>query len=199
MAKRRPNRPALPAKRDAAAQPSVAPEGDATPPRYEEFLTDWKARIRSAQGRAALAVNAELVQLYWSIGRDILVRQQEQGWGAKVIDRLANDLAKAFPGIEGFSARNLKYMRALAQAWPDPSIVQQVVAQIPWGHNVRLLDSVKDAAAREWYARQTIQHGWSRAVLVHQIESDLFGCQGKALNNFDRTLPAPIPTSSANC
>jgi predicted nuclease of restriction endonuclease-like (RecB) superfamily len=92
---------------------------------------------------------------------------------------------------KGFSSRNLKYMRAFAEAWPDNTFVQQVVAQIPWGHNVRILDYVKDPPEREWYMRQTIQHGWSRNVLVHQIESALYRRQGKALTNFDRTLPAP--------
>ena len=158
---------------------------------YDEFLRGLKERIRNAQLHAALAVNRELVLLYWQIGRDILVRQQEQGWGAKVVDRLAADLRRAFPAIKGFSSRNLKYMRALAEAWPDETFVQQVVAQIPWGHNVRILDYVKDPSEREWYIRQTIQHGWSRNVLVHQIESGLYRRQGKALTNFDRTLPAP--------
>src|SRR5262249_17969932 len=100
-------------------------------------------------------------------GRDILARQREYGWGAKVIDRLAGDLRREFPGMEGFSPRNLKYMRAFALAWPEEPIVQQLVAQIPWGHNVRLLDQVKDRLAREWYVKETIQHGWSRNVLVH--------------------------------
>src|SRR5262245_39918389 len=119
-------------------QPALQPDG------YEEFLRDLKQRIRNAQVRAALAVNRELVLLYWQIGRDILARQQEHGWGAKVIDRLAADLRQAFPDTQGFSPRNLKYMRAFAEAWPDEPIVQQVVAQIPWGHNVRILDYVKD-------------------------------------------------------
>lgn len=158
---------------------------------YDEFLRGLKERIRNAQLHAALAVNRELVLLYWQIGRDILVRQQERGWGAKVVDRLAADLRRAFPEIQGFSSRNLKYMRAFAEAWPDDTFVQQVVAQIPWGHNVRILDYVKDSSEREWYMRQTIQHGWSRNILVHQIESGLYRRQGKALTNFDRTLPAP--------
>lgn len=158
---------------------------------YEEFLRDLKERIRGAQVRAALAVNRELVSLYWNVGRDILTRQQQLGWGAKVIDRLAADLRHAFPELKGFSPRNLKYMRALAEAYPDEQLVQQVVAQIPWGHNVRLLDAVNDPAEREWYLRQAIEHGWSRSVLVHQIESGLYNRQGKALTNFERTLPVP--------
>lgn len=158
---------------------------------YDEFLRDLKERIRNAQVRAGLAVNRELVLLYWQTGRDILVRQQEQGWGAKVVKRLAADLRRAFPDMKGFSPRNLKYMRALAEAWPDKTFVQEVLAQITWYHNITILDKVASPAEREWYVRQTIQHGWSRNVLVHQIESRLYRRQGKALTNFDRTLPAP--------
>src|SRR6195256_3100318 len=158
---------------------------------YDSFLQELKDRIRSAQVRAALSVNRELVVLYWSIGRDILSRQKNEGWGAKIIDRLSEDLAKAFPEMRGFRARNLKYMRAFAEAYPDQGFVQQVVAQLPWGHQVRILDSVKGAKQREWYIRQAVQGGWSRNVLVHQIETNLFDRQGHALTNFDKTLPAP--------
>ena len=159
---------------------------------YDEFLRDLKERIRRAQVQAVLAVNRELVLLYWQIDRDILTRQQQQGWGAKVIDRLAADLRDSFPEMKGFSPRNLKYMRAFTKDYPDEQFVQQVVAQIPWGHNVRILDAVKDLAEREWYIRQTIQHGWSRDVLVHQISSGLYHRQGKAITNFDRI---PLPQS----
>src|SRR5438874_908028 len=159
---------------------------DRTPEGYDDLLHDLKERIRGAQVRAALAVNRELVLLYWQIGREILERQRERGWGARVIDRLATDLGRAFPEMRGFSPRNLKYMRAFAQAWPDEPIVQQAAAQIPWFHNCVLLDKVKSPAEREWYVRQAIQYGWSRNVLVHQIESGLYQRQGKALTNFDR-------------
>ena len=163
---------------------------DLTPQGYDAFIGELKERIRTAQVRAALAVNRELVRLYWSIGRDILNRQELQGWGAKIIDRMAADLSHAFPEVTGFRVRNLKYMRALAEAYPDPEFVQQLVAQLPWGHNVRLL-AVKDAAEREWYLRKAVEHGWSRNVLIHQVESGLYARQGKALTNFSRTLPAP--------
>jgi predicted nuclease of restriction endonuclease-like (RecB) superfamily len=163
----------------------MLPEG------YDALLRSLKERVRSAQLRAFLSVNRELVLLYWGIDRDILARQNEHGWGAKIIDRLALELRREFPDITGFSPRNLRYMRALAEAWPDEPIVQQLVAQIPWGHNVRILDYVKNASEREWYVRATIQNGWSRNVLVHQIESGLFRRQGKASTNFTRTLPAP--------
>ena len=128
--------------------------------------------------------------LYWQIGRDILARQNQAGWGAKIIDQLSKDLHHDFPEVQGFSPRNLKYMRAFAEAWPDELIVQQLVAQIPWGHNVRILDHVKDPAEREWYARQTVENGWSRNVLVIHIEAGLFRQQGKAQTNFKQTLPA---------
>jgi len=138
---------------------------------YDDLLLEIKRRIQTAQVRAALAVNRELVLLYWQIGRDILTRQQEQGWGARVIDRLAADLKNAFPEMKGFSRTNLLYMRAFADAYPEEAFVQQVVGQMPWGHNIRILDFVKDADEREWYIRSTQEHGWSRNVLVLQIES----------------------------
>jgi predicted nuclease of restriction endonuclease-like (RecB) superfamily len=156
---------------------------------YDAFLQSLKERIRTAQVKAALSVNRELVLLYWQIGHDIIERQQQQGWGAKVIDRLAQDLKRSFPEMGGFSARNLKYMRAFAAAYPDAATVQAVVSQIPWGHNVRLLDAVKDPEARLWYAQQTIEQGWSRNVLLLQIEKGLYECQGGAVTNFQRTLP----------
>lgn len=161
------------------------------PADYDAFLQHLRARIRDARLRAALAVNSELVLLYWRIGQDILARQHQQGWGAKIIDRLARDLRVSFPEMRGLSPRNLKYMRAFAEAWPDEPFVQQVVAQIPWGHNVRILDYVREQPAREWYIRKTIEHGWSRSVLVHQIESRLRDRQGAAITNFSRTLPTP--------
>src|ERR1019366_524273 len=157
---------------------------------YDSFLKSLKERVRAAQLRATLSVNRELVLLYWGIGRDILARQKEQGWGAKVVDQLAADLRKEFPDVTGFSPRNLKYMRALAEAWPDEQIVQQLAAQLPWFHNCTILDKVKSPSEREWYIRETIQNGWSRNVLAHQIESGLYRRQGKAPTNFTHTLPA---------
>jgi len=157
---------------------------------YAELLGELKGRIVSARLQAALSINKHLILLYWSIGRDILARQTAEGWGSRVIDRLADDLRRDFPEMTGLSARNLKYMRSLAEAYTDQAIVQQVVAQLPWGHNVRLIEAVKDPDERLWYAYQAIEHGWTRNVLVHQIESALFLRQGKALTNFSRTLPA---------
>ncbi|SPF56812.1 hypothetical protein SBA4_930031 [Candidatus Sulfopaludibacter sp. SbA4] len=165
---------------------SPAPTGG-----YSELLAALKERIRTARIKASVSVNRELILLYWEIGADILKRQQAEGWGAKVIDELARDLRRDFPDMIGLSARNLKYMRALAEAWPDGAIVQGALAQIPWSHNIALLEKLKAADERLWYARQAFQQGWSRDVLVHQIESGLYVRQGKALTNFDRTLPLP--------
>ena len=158
---------------------------------YAELLAALKERVATARVRAALSVNRELVLLYWSIGRDILDRQTAEGWGTKVIDRLAADLRQAFPEMKGFSARSLRYMRDFARSWPDEAILQQAAAKLPWGHNMALLDAGKPAAEREWYARAAIEHGWSRTVLVHQIDTGLYHRQGNAATNFARTLPAP--------
>ncbi|QWP77947.1 DUF1016 family protein [Lysobacter sp. K5869] len=174
----------MPRKQTASTTPTIrAPRG------YATLLDEIKQRVGQARLRASLSVNRELIVLYWSIGRDILARQEREGWGAKTIDRLAADLSRAFPEMTGFSARNLKYMRSFAEAWPDAAIVQQVVAQLPWGNNLRLIEAVKSAEEREWYARQAIEHGWGRTVLLHQIDSGLYARQGKALTNFSRTLP----------
>jgi len=166
-------------------------ENSLIPNDYPALLQTLKERIRNAQIKAALSVNKEMVLLYWQIGREILSKQKLEGWGAKIIDKLADDLRLEFPDLKGFSSRNLKYMRAFAEAWPDEQFVQQVVAQLPWGHNVRLLDYVKDTNAREWYICATIHNGWSRNVLVHQIELDLYHRQGQSITNFELTLPKP--------
>lgn len=161
------------------------------PDSYSAFLSSLKDQIRQARTQAALAVNRELVLLYWRIGKNILTRQQEQGWGSKIIDQLSKDIRREFPDIKGFSARNLKYMRAFAEAYPDGAIVQEVLAQITWYHNIALLEKVKDLNERLWYAHETVTNGWSRNVLVMQIEQGLCKRMGGAITNFDRTLPAP--------
>jgi predicted nuclease of restriction endonuclease-like (RecB) superfamily len=161
------------------------------PDNYDDFFRNLKERIRSTQVKAALAVNQELVLLYWQIGREILQRQQEEGGGAKVVDRLARDLKIEFPEMTGFSPRNLKYMRAFAEAYPNEAIVHQLGAQIPWKHNCAVLDKLKNQEQRVWYIQKTIENGWSRSVLIHQIEGDLYSRQGGALTNFEQTLPSP--------
>ncbi len=172
----------LPRRKESPAMPAL-------PHEYGVVLADLKSRVRAAQLKAAVAVNRELILLYWHIGKEILRCQTEQGWGAKVVDRLSIDLRAEFPEMGGFSRSNLLYMRAFAEAFPDEQIVQQLVGQIPWGHNVVLLTRVKDPADREWYARKTIEHGWSRSVLTVQIESRAHARTGRAITNFDRTLP----------
>lgn len=159
---------------------------------YDHFLHDLKTRIRSARTRAVLAVNRALILLYWQIGRDILERQQREGWGAKVIERLARDLRAEFPDMKGFSHANLMYMRNFAAAWQSEEIVQRLVGQIPWGQNIALLTRLKNHEEREWYAHMVVEKGWSRPVLEHQIESRLMQRTGKAVTNFGDTLPQPL-------
>ncbi len=156
---------------------------------YQELLQGLKTRIRSAQVRAALAVSRELVLLYWSIGRELSDRFEREDWGAKIIDRLAHDLQTEFPGVEGYSPRNLRYMRSLAEAWPDEEVLQRLIAKLPWGHNLRVLDRIKDRPTREWYLEAALEYGWSQDVLVLQIKSRLHEREGKALTNFQRALP----------
>ncbi len=158
---------------------------------YAAFLKDVKLRLGQTRVRASLAVNQELVLFYWQLGRDILRSQDEQGWGSKIIERLSRDLRLAFPEMTGLSVRNLKYTRAFAKAWADPEFVPQLVAQIPWGHIRSLIDKVKDPAARDWYVRNTLEHGWSRNTLELHIDRHLFQAQGGSQTTFSRTLPVP--------
>lgn len=158
---------------------------------YAAWLVELKARIHSAQQRAALTVNRELVLLYWQMGQDILQRQSREGWGAKVIERLAQDLRSAFPDMKGFSRANLMYMRAFAEAWPDAEIVQQAVGRLPWGHNLVLLTKLKTAEQRLAYAQRALAHGWSRAMLGIHIERHLLEREGQAVTNFATSLPKP--------
>lgn len=161
------------------------------PTYYADWLASLKESIRTSRLKASLAVNSELVTLYWRIGRDILDRQTREGWGSKVVEQLAKDLRSEFPEMTGLSPRNLKYMRAFAEAWPDSEFVQQAAAQIPWFHNCTLLDKVKERPVREWYVRKTIENGWSRSVLEVQIETLAFQRAGASQTNFDRALPSP--------
>ncbi len=160
------------------------------PTDYPQFLTTLKTQIQNARVKAILNVNYELISLYWSIGTSILERQAQAGWGAKIIEVLATDLKNAFPDMKGLSRTNLLYMRAFAKAYPQV-FVQQLAGQIPWFHNCVVLDKLKEPIEREWYIRACIQNGWSRAVLEHQIETQLHIRQGQAITNFTQTLPAP--------
>jgi predicted nuclease of restriction endonuclease-like (RecB) superfamily len=169
---------------------------------YAAIIAQIKTEIETARLKAAISVNQHLLILYWKIGNIILQQQSLEGWGTKVIERLSNDLRREFPGMRGTSVRNLKYMRAFADAYPEfvqqpaariqnDSIVQQAVAQIPWGQNIVILDRVKDQKERLFYVQKTLENNWSRNVLIHQIESKLYHRQGKAVHNFIQTLPAP--------
>ena len=159
------------------------------PSDYGRWIQSIKDRVRNAQFRAMVAVNVELMLLYWDIGRAILDRQAAEGWGTKVVQRIATDLAAEFPGAKGFSLRNLKYMRAFAEAWPNREFVQQVVAQISWGNNVVLLDRVKDIEQRKAYARLAAENGWSRSTLVREIANNAASNFGRSTNNFALTMP----------
>lgn len=158
---------------------------------YSNILQEIKSSIRQSQTKAVLAVNRTLIELYWNIGTQILKQQAEEGWGTKVVQQLSKDLKKSFPDMNGLSERNLKYMRQFAQIYTDFEIVRQVVAQIPWGHNCLLMSKIDKEATRIWYAKKTIENGWSRNVLAHQIELNLFERQGKVISNFKDTLPNP--------
>lgn len=179
---------------------SLVPSG------FPKLLEEIKARIQLAQTCTMQAVNAELVRLYWDIGRMIDARQQQAGWGAGVIPRLARGLRSELPELKGFSERNLKLMVQFAHEYPDaftPSAIgqppvaqlpatpnrQQLVAQIPWAHNVLLMQRVKELDARLWYMQQTLANGWSRNVLLTMIQSEAHRRQGTALTNFERLLP----------
>ena len=163
----------------------------AIPSEYGPFLEDLKNRIRLAQVRATVAVNSELVMLYWNIGRRILTAQEAEGYGTRIVSRLAVDLSRAFPDTKGFSPRNLNYMLAFARAWTDEQVLQTVSAKLTWSHNIALLEKLPKPELRIWYANQAIAHGWSLSVLVHQIESKLYERQGKAVTNFTHTMVAP--------
>jgi len=158
-------------------------------------------KIKQAQTRASFKVNEEMLQLYWDIGNSIITQQKQEGWGSKIIDLLAYNLAVTFPNSTGFSLRNLKYMRAFAEAYPQYPIVQvplalsntefvQVpLAQITWYHHISLIAKVKEQNERAFYIIETAKNEWSRDVMLLQIESKLYERNGKAINNFKHTLP----------
>lgn len=158
---------------------------------YIELLDDLKKSVSLSRYKAALSANKELVLLYHHIGTEILKSQQLHGWGSKIIDQLSRDLRSEFPEMKGFSTRNLKYMRKFAEEYSDPAIVQQLVAQLPWGHNIFLMDLVPDQEIRLFYINKTIEHGWSRSIMTMQIETGLHKRQGQAVTNFKEKLPAP--------
>lgn len=164
---------------------------------YLSFIEDIKKEIQKQRIRVVLNANSSMICLYWKIGNAILQKQEKEGWGAKVIERIAKDLKTAFPDMSGLSSRNLKYMRKFAECWSDFEIVQRVVAQLPWRSNISLMDKLHDKESRIWYANKTIENGWSKSVLDLQIQNRLMERTGKSINNFDITLP-PEDSDLAN-
>lgn len=159
---------------------------------YKHFLSDIKTRLKTAQIRAALTANSELIRFYWHLGTDLIEKQKAFRWGEQFLEQLSHDMRQAFPEMQGFSKRNLEYMRRFAMLYPEIDFAKQPVSQLPWGHIVRLMQMVKNDQEREWYAIQTIKNGWSRSVLEMQIESGLFERQGtnsKKISNFHECLP----------
>ena len=155
---------------------------------YSALLADLKARVSSSRLKATKAVNKELLVLYHHIGSEILTRQKQNEWGSKIIDRLSADLLKAFPEMKGFSIRNLKYMRRFAQEYENSKFVQEVLAQLTWYHHITLLEKIPDQEIRIFYIENAIKYGWSRNVMVMQIETELHKRQSKAISNFNQKL-----------
>lgn len=159
---------------------------------YSNLLGEIKERIRSAQYAALRAVNKELIELYWDIGRMIVERQKTERWGRSIVEQIAKDLQSEFQGIRGFSAQNLWYMRGFYLAYGNNEKLQRIVGEVGWGHNISIMEKCKDDLQREFYARMTSKFGWTRNILIHQIENQTY--EKTLLNqvNFDKTLPAEV-------
>lgn len=168
---------------------------------YRQWLGELKTRFRQVQLKAAVAVNIAMLQFYWDLGADMVVKQTQFAWGSGFLNQLSVDLMREFPDVKGFSVRNLKYIRQWHAFWLSAAIGQQAVAQlaqqpvspilsIPWGHNLAILAKCKQHDEALYYAQAAQTFGWSRSVLVHQIESGLWQREGKAITNFEQTLPA---------
>jgi len=166
-----------------------SPARSSMPGWYPDLLTSVVEHISIGTQRAHAAVNQELIVTYWAIGRDIVERMDQEGWGARVVDRLSQDIRERFPNSRGFSPRNLRYMRSFAQAWPDRAILQVPLARLPWYHHIALLEKLDQPDQRLWYAQQSIENGWTRDVLAWQIDRRLHERTGKAISNFAVTLP----------
>ncbi|MGX9672055.1 PDDEXK nuclease domain-containing protein [Mycobacterium sp. HM-7] len=155
---------------------------------YPELFDAVADHVQAGRQRAVAAANQELVVTYWQVGREIVARMEFEGWGARVVDRLADDLRERFPDAKGFSPRNLRYMRTFAEAWPDWPMLQRSVATLPWRHQIALLEKLDSPELRLWYAEAAVEQGWSRDVLVHQIDGQLHLRTGRAVTNFASTL-----------
>lgn len=157
---------------------------------YSQVLADLKASVRESRQKAILSANSHLLNLYWKIGQTISEQVKQANWGAKIIEKLANDLRSEFPDMKGLSMRNIKYMRQFAEMYPDIQFGQQLVAQIPWGHHVLIMDKAKTVDEALFYISKTIENGWSRDILSLQIKSNLHERQGKSVSNFPTTTPS---------
>lgn len=155
---------------------------------YINFLNDVKSRVTTARREASLSANRQLILLYYELGKAIVRKQKEFGWGTSVIKRLSRDLREAFPDMTGLSERNLNYMRRLALDYEDVNFIEQIVTYLPWGHTLFLLDLISDSEERIFYMKQTISHGWSRSQMVSNIKSKLYKRQSRSINNFKETL-----------
>jgi len=169
----------------------IAPNLSEVPDSYVDMRDTIIAKIKESRVRFAIQVNSGMIELYWEIGNEILRRQKNEGWGAKVIDRLSKDLKETFPDMNGFSPRNLGSMKKFAASWSDFSILQRTVAKIPWRSNIVLMDKLPDEQTRLWYAQKLIENGWSKETLDLMISSRLIERQGNAVNNFQTALPSP--------
>ena len=164
---------------------------------YGSLLKEIKQKVRTSQIKAALSVNKDLIALYWEIGRSIYRKQGEEGWGAKTIEKLAKDLKESFPHAKGYSRTNISYMVQFAKEYPEIEIIQQLVGQIPWGHNLILIQRLNNKEERLWYIKKIIKNGWSRNILSNWIDSDFYRREGRAITNFTDTLP-PLQSDLAN-
>jgi predicted nuclease of restriction endonuclease-like (RecB) superfamily len=162
------------------------------PSDYTQTLSEIKKRVRAAQYDALKAVNRELIALYWDIGRIIVERQQEESWGKAVVERLGTDLRQEFPGLGGFSARNIWYMRQFHLCYRENEKLQPMVAEIGWTHNLIILDKCKDDLEREFYLRMTRRYGWTKNILALRIEDQTYEKTLLSQNNFTETLPESI-------
>lgn len=176
------------ARRREATFP-IPPTRSALPSWYDDLLDVIAGRISAGRQAAVAAANRQLIGTYWSIGRDILDRQSREGWGSSVIDRLSADLQERFAGIRGYSPRNLRNMRVFAQAWPEWPTIGGPLALLPWSHHLALLDKLPTTDQRQWYAAAAVEHGWSRNVLIHMIDTRMIERAGQATTNFTATLP----------
>ena len=167
-------------------------KNDILPTGYPDWLESVKLKIRSAQLKAAVQVNVEMIALYWDLGKQITEKQETEGWGNAVVERLSADLRQAFPHTSGYSRSNLFYMRQFYRFYREtPEFVQQAVGQIPWGHNIQIFTHSADVEEATFYLKSTAEHNWARSVLAIQMETNLFQRQGKSATNFSATLPKP--------